>query len=99
MELVPLLCLRLLGLGAVGSVTARGQAGGAQSDQPLTAGLLRAAVLARGHGAEPDSQRLPATDGGASPGGCSGASVAVRDLRRRSPGGECAGPVVRAARQ
>ena len=98
LDALPLLRLRLLGLGAVGRAPLRGPAGRRPLlGEPLAGRILRAAAPGAGHGPQPDAVGLPP----AHPGGprhgreAGGPGPALRRLRGRGAGPAEPAPLVR----
>ncbi len=98
LDAVPLLRLRLLGVGDLGRPALRRPAGGgAVLGEPLARGLPRAAARGAGDGAEPDAVGVPPASLGRR-GQAGGSRPALRNLRRRGAGAGVSGALVRALR-
>ncbi len=99
LDAVPLLRLRLLGLGDLGRAALRRPAGGgAVLGQPLARGVPRAAGPRAGDRAQPDAVGVPPAHLGRRR-QAGRAGPALRDLRRRGAGAGEPGALVRAARR
>ena len=101
-DALPLLRLRLLGLGDLGRAALRWPAGGRPVlGEPIAGGVPRAAAPRAGDGAQPDAFGVPAAHPGRSRGRSRGgrAGPAVRDLRRRGARPAEPAAVVRASRR
>ena len=101
LDAVPLLRLRLLGLGDLGGAALRRPAGGrAVLGEPLAGGVPRAAGARAGDGAQPDAVGVPPAHRRRTRSGAGrAAGAALGDLRRRGAGAREPGALVRAPRR